>query len=110
MGFQAILTSEFFGLRSALDNATLAKIDRKRELTFKENKTEEEQLEIIGLDQELGKLDFSKAVRDPLYMEFMRAITEAQRENPAIAYPAPTVDDWQRRKQVAEDIIKRIRG
>lgn len=110
MGFQAILTSEFFGLRSALDNATLAKIDRKRELTFKENKTEEEQLEIIGLDQELGKLDFSKAVRDPLYMEFMRAITEAQREDPAIADPAPTFDDWQRRKQVAEDIIKRIRG
>lgn len=110
MGFQAILTSEFFGLRSAIDNETLSKIDEKRALSFKEDKTEADQRKIVKLDQELGKLDFSKAVRDPLYLEYVRAMTQAQNDDPTLAEPVPTVDDWQRRQQVAKDILKRLRG
>lgn len=110
MGFQAILTSEFFGLRSAIDNETLRKIDEKRALSFKEDKTEADQRKIVKLDQELGKLDFSKAVRDPLYLEYVRAMTQAQKDDPTLAEPVPTVDDWQRRQQVARDILKRLQG
>ena len=82
MGFQAILTSDFFRLRSTLDKSTMEKLDEKRELALKEDKTDQDRRRLDELDNELGKLDFSHAARDPLYLEFIRAMTEAQIENP----------------------------
>jgi ABC-type transport system involved in cytochrome c biogenesis ATPase subunit len=108
MGFQAILTSEFFGLRSGIDRETLARIDRKRELGLKEARTDAESAELAQLDEELGRLDFSKAARDPLYLEFIRAMTSAQKANPEIARPAPAAADWHLRQRVAVDIATRL--
>lgn len=109
MGFQAILTSEFFGLRSALDKETLELVDEKRELAFKEEITETDQLRIVELDKKLGKLDFSKALRDPLYLEFVRAMTKAQQEEPAITNATPTMEEWRLRQEVARDIVRALR-
>lgn len=108
MGFSAILTSDYFGLRSTLDRPTLEKLDKRRELGLKPEKTDQELMDLTALDQELGRLDFSKSVRDPLYQEFVRAITIAQRESPDIADAAPSMNDWQVRKEVATDIAKRL--
>jgi ABC-type multidrug transport system ATPase subunit len=108
MGFQAILTSEFFGLRSAIDQETLAKIDKKRNLALKSNKSQEDLAEIAALDEELGRLDFSKAARDPLYLEFIRAMTIAQQENPDLAQAAPDTSAWLLRNEVAKDIATRL--
>src|ERR1035437_2895866 len=46
MGFQAILTSEFFRLRSGIDKDTLKRIDRKRDLGLQEMKTDAERAEL----------------------------------------------------------------
>jgi predicted ATPase len=108
MGFQAILTSEFFQLRSGIDKETLKRIDRKRDLALQLEKTTAEYAELAQLDDELGRLDFSKAARDPLYLEFIRAITAAQSEHPEIARPAPTAADWQLRQRIAQDIAERL--
>jgi predicted ATPase len=108
MGFSAILTSDYFGLRSTLDRPTLEKLDQRRALGLKSEKTDDDRKTLTNLDQELGRLDFSKSVRDPLYQEFVRAITVAQAENPALADAAPKMDEWQVRKDVAADIAKRI--
>lgn len=108
MGFQAILTSEFFGMRSAIDRETLAKIDLKRELALKEDKSQQDQKRLLELDEELGRLDFSKAARDPLYLEFIRAMTAAQNENPNLAQPAPETANWEVRQEIARDIAKRL--
>lgn len=108
MGFSAILTSDYFGLRSTLDRPTLQKLDKRRLLGLKEVKTDQDIKELTLLDQELGRLDFSKSVRDPLYQEFVRAITLAQAENPELADAAPLMDEWQIRKEVAADIAKRL--
>ena len=108
MGFQAILTSDFFQLRSGIDKETLKRIDRKRELGLKGDKTDAEHLELAQLDDQLGRLDFSKAARDPLYLEFIRAITVAQKEHPEIARPAPATADWQLRQRIAQDIAERL--
>lgn len=97
MGFAAILTSDFFGLRSTLDKDTLKKIDDKRELALKPNKTDDDRKELAKLNDELGKLDFSHTVRDPLYEEFIRAITAAQKNDPSLKQPAPPADVWRKR-------------
>ncbi len=108
MGFSAILTSDYFGLRSTLDRPTLEKLDLRRALGLKQAKTDDDLKKLTQLDQELGRLDFSNSVRDPLYQEFVRAITAAQVENPDLASAAPLMDEWQVRKDVAADIAKRL--
>ena len=108
MGFSAILTSDYFGLRSTLDRPTLEKLDLRRALGLKVQKTDEDQRQLTRLDQELGRLDFSKSVRDPLYQEFVRAITLAQKANPDLADAAPQMDEWRVRKDVAADIAERL--
>ena len=108
MGFAAILTSDFFGLRSTLDKDTLKKIDNKRELALKPNKTDEDRKTLEELNNELGKLDFSHTVRDPLYEEFIRAITTATKENPELNKPAPQVEMWRERQKIAKDIAARL--
>ena len=108
MGFAAILTSDFFGLRSTLDKDTLKKIDSKRELALKPDKTEKDRKELEKLNNELGKLDFSHAVRDPLYEEFIRAITAVTQEKPELKKPAPKSDMWHERQKIAKDIAERL--
>jgi predicted ATPase len=108
MGFQAILTSSFFALRSTLDRETLKNLDRKRYLALKKDLSPEEEHELIKLDEELGKLDFSKATRDPLYLEFIRAMTEAQVDNPKIAKPILDSDERKIREDIARDIAEKI--
>jgi len=108
MGFAAILTSDFFGLRSTLDKDTLKKIDDKRDLALKPDKTDDDRKKLAELNDELGKLDFSHAVRDPLYEEFIRAITAATKENPSLKEPAPPPDMWRKRQEIAKDIAERL--
>lgn len=108
MGFAAILTSELFGLRAALDPETLQKVDEKRELAFKDPKTDEDRRRLAELNTELGRLDFAHAARDPLYLEYVRAMTDAQNAQPDLAQPAPDVDAWRKRKKIAADIAKHL--
>jgi hypothetical protein len=60
------------------------------------------------MNDELGKLDFSHTVRDPLYEEFIRAITAATKEDPALNKPAPQSDVWRKRQEIAKDIAERL--
>lgn len=108
MGFAAILTSDFFGLRSTLDKETLKKIDDKRELALKPDKTDDDRRMLAELNDELGKLDFSHTIRDPLYAEFIRAITAATKDDPSLTKPVPRSDVWRKRQEIAKDIAKRL--
>ena len=47
---------------------------------IKENKTDEELQRLTELDETLGRLDFSKAARDPRYLEFIKAIKDYLRK------------------------------
>ena len=108
MGFAAILTSEFFGLRSTLDRQTLAKIDQKRELALKEPKSDDDRRRLAQLSDELGQLDFSHSARDPLYLEFIHAITQAQVEEPSLKAAVPAKATWRERQAIATDVAKRL--
>jgi energy-coupling factor transporter ATP-binding protein EcfA2 len=108
MGFQAILTSDFFKLRTTLDKDTLGLLDEKRELALKEAKSDADRARLAELDEELGRLDFSHAARDPLYLEFIRAMTQAQAKHPEIGQAAPGEGDWRLRKQIAGEVARRL--
>lgn len=110
MGFQAILTSDFFKLRSTLDRETLQLLDEKRELGIKDDKSDEDRKRLSELNVQLGRLDFSHAARDPLYLEYIRAMTEAQKSTPEIANATPDHESWEVRKRIAENIAKKLAG
>ena len=58
----------------------LLSLDEKRILGLKENKTDEDRKRLATLNEALGRLDFSKSARDPLYLEFVKAIPLPHRE------------------------------
>lgn len=76
VGVAGLLTSELFSLASQLDPQTEASLARKRELAAKDTLKPAEAEELARLDAQLGRVDFSTVVRDPLYPQFVRAMTE----------------------------------
>ena len=109
MGFDAILTSDFFGMRSTLDRLTLDKLDKMRMLSFKKDKTKDEIKEYLSLNKELTGLDFSSSLGDPEYLEFVRAMAKAQEDEVEISEAVPSHKVWEKRKRIAADIAQRLK-
>jgi predicted ATPase len=78
MGVAAILTSNMFGLRTALDEQTQRLLDERRKLADSANLTKAEEQRLAKLNEELAGLDFSITMRDPLYKEFVLAMNKLQ--------------------------------
>ena len=108
MGVAALLTSDLFGLRSTLDLETLGKLDRKREIASQESLTNEELAELDKLNKELGNLDFTRSVRDPLYKPFVEAMI-ASGEYRQLEKPVLTPEERQRQRELAERILKELK-
>ncbi|MDX2242853.1 MAG: AAA family ATPase [Leptolyngbyaceae cyanobacterium bins.302] len=74
LGFTGILTSEMFGMRSDLDEETLADLDTKVRLAAKEGSlTPEEAVELEEINKRLEDAGFQKVFSDPYYAAFIRA-------------------------------------
>jgi restriction endonuclease S subunit/energy-coupling factor transporter ATP-binding protein EcfA2 len=74
LGFTGILTSEMFGMRSDLDEETLADLDSKVRIIAQEGSlTQEEEKELEKINQRLEDAGFQKAFSDPYYAAFIRA-------------------------------------
>jgi hypothetical protein len=109
MGIGALLTSDIYGLRSQLDLQTLKLLDRKRELAIREQLSDEEAEELRQLNEQLGGLDFTRSVRDPLYEQFVQAMTAAEREH-GLQQPVLTEDERQLRRRLASEILSRLKA
>jgi predicted ATPase len=105
MGVAALLTSEVYGLRSQLDLETMQRLDRKRELAVKEPLSPGEREELRELDHQLAGLDFTIAVRDPLYKTFVDAMTARQKEK-GLTAPVLTKEQQEQQKELAMEILK----
>ncbi|MBD2513852.1 restriction endonuclease subunit S [Nostoc sp. FACHB-973] len=74
LGFTGILTSEMFGMRSDLDEETLADLDNKVRLVAKEDSlSPDEVAELEQINKRLEEAGFQKAFSDPYYAAFVRA-------------------------------------
>lgn len=107
MGVAALLTSELFGLTTTLDLETQKKLDKKRDLYLKSLEsgiTDEENEEMRLLTDELGSLDFTMTVRDPLYDKFVKAM----RSREEFKKPVLTPEERKKQDQIAQEIINEI--
>jgi predicted ATPase len=113
MGIAGILTSDLYGLRSALDLETLTKLDSMRDLATKPGElTEEEKAKLRELRETLGGVDFASQVRDPLYRQFVEAMSEYDRQERATRPPTPiaiTEEERLRRRERALQAIRELK-
>jgi ABC-type cobalamin/Fe3+-siderophores transport system ATPase subunit len=109
-GVASLLTSELYGLRSAVDLHTQEQFDRKRELLGKVKRSKKEASELAELTIELGSLDFTtQSVSDPLFAPFVDAMSEVEREH---GWLLPTLNSEQRaeRESAAKSIASTLLG
>jgi hypothetical protein len=109
MGIDAILTSELFGLRAALDLPTLTDLDVKRSLQAIEYRTPEQEAQLQELTTRLGDLDFTRTCPDPLYALFVETMTKAQRKE-GLLVPALTPAQQERQRELAAEVVSQIRS
>lgn len=113
MGVANLLTSDVYGLRSALDLDTLEALDRKRELAIQDDLSSRERVELGELNERLGRLDFTKTARDPMYKPFTDAMTRVE-EKLGLQSPSLTQEQLHMRDNIAEEIaaelIRRFTG
>ncbi len=81
MGVNSILTSEMFGLRTALDSHTQGLLDKQQALIVKDDLTDTEREQLGELNDRLDALGFTTAEDDPRYAEFLTRLYK--RRDPA---------------------------
>jgi len=112
MGVSALLTSDVYGLRSSLDWETQKKLDRKRELAAKKpgELTKEEIEELKRLSSELEDLGFTYHFRDPLYTQFVEAMTEEMERYPELKQTVLTKEEQELQASLAREIVAELKA
>jgi len=74
MGYAGVVTSDMFGLSAAIDTHTRELLERKRKLALKtEALTNDENIELAEINDELLSYGFRFEVRDPTYSKYLKA-------------------------------------
>lgn len=82
LGFSGIVTSDMFGLETALDNYTLRLIKERNELLYKELKEDISQTENHRLKEiyhELENMGFNDVFDDPIFSEYLMLLEDEKK-------------------------------
>lgn len=94
-----------FDLESSLGRQTEEKLRRRHELYGKKNRTPEEETELRGLSEELGRLGFMREFRDPTYGRFVRAMAEQKAFEAKPVSPEAMREQEELARKAAEKIV-----
>lgn len=109
MGVAGILTSEFFGLRSTLDPETLRQLDRKRDLTYRQDPLNEEELAALKkLENELEDVDYASITRDPLYEPYVKAMEQNDEYQRMKEKTILEEGDQDKIRRLAEEVLRNL--
>lgn len=107
LGVAGILTSDFFGLPSTLDQETLQLIDARNKLMAKQDETGlsvVEKNDLNDIFQKLGQLGINTTHRDPLYEKFLIELNKASNVNIENVTP----EQLEQQNKVAAEILGKI--
>jgi len=108
LGVEGILTSEFFGLPTTIDEFTQGKLDERNELLVKQHKqklSEQEQERLRVLFEELEELGFGNTFRDPLYQKFIVAYKKRVKVQGKSSY---TKEELDKQNALAMEILEEL--
>lgn len=107
MGFAGILTSDMFGLESALDDHTVNLIKERNALLYKELKNEITQMENSKLKeiyQQLGEMRFNDVFDDPIFSEYAMMLEEEKKKSGTAFLPQ------QEKAHILGRVLERLEG
>jgi predicted ATP-dependent endonuclease of OLD family len=110
MGFAGILTSELFGLRSALDLPTQKLLDEQRVLAAKEELSRDERRRLGELTNYLDELGFSVTEDDEVSALFRKRLTLRENQtDPTVREQAVlTPEQQEERVRMVDEIISEL--
>jgi len=106
MGVAALLTSDVYGLRSQLDLETQRLLDEKRLLASAAERTKAEDARLAELADLVADVDIAATTRDPLYREFVAAMSARESPTPPVGLSRSDIEERQR---IAHDIAATLR-
>jgi hypothetical protein len=108
MGVAGILTSELFGLRSALDIPTQALLDKQRVLAAKEQLTQEERHQLGKLTDQLDRMGFSTEFDDPDFTAFVKKMLKHKEDNAIRGQVVLTPEQRKEQTKLIDEIINEL--
>jgi predicted ATPase len=108
LGVEGILTSELFGLPTTIDEHTKNILDTRNNLLVKQQKgqlTDEDQIQLRTIFNELESLGFSNTFRDPLYQKFIVAYKQRIKDETKMSF---TKEDLAKQNEVALEILEEL--
>ncbi len=109
LGVAGILTSEFFGLPSTLDQETLEELDKRNQLLVKqdlEGLTDTEKTQLQSQFKHLNSLGINTTDRDPLYQKFIVAWSKYEKN--MFEEGNLSEQDIKRQNDIAMEILTQI--
>jgi hypothetical protein len=97
-----------FGLRSDLDNETLALLDEQVDLVGKSRLTASDKKRLRELSVALDKLGFKSASSDPYYRAFLAAVTRRRRAKKLLQQPELTRTDRTALAKETDEILEQL--
>lgn len=104
MGVAALLTSDIFGCASSVDPETQQQLDRLRQLQYKKDRTEADEIELQKLSDHLENLGFSRTTRDPLYDKFIEKLYS----RPEFQNQPITDEERKEMTEIMDDILSEL--
>ena len=105
IGVEGLLKSELYGLRSSLAPEILRKLDRHYLLIGKKDRTNDEQMELMRLANELNDLSISRTHPNPYFELFANAM--ARRRTPA-SEVALSKEEIDAQAKLADEVIEEV--
>jgi ABC-type multidrug transport system ATPase subunit len=103
IGVEGLLKSELYGLRSTLAPEILEKLDEHYRLLGTQEKTPEEELELIKLANELNSLHVSRTHPNPYFEQFANAMAKTIPEQDVL-----TKEEIEDQAKLADEILAEI--
>jgi len=103
IGVEGLLKSEIYGLRSTLAPEMLRKLDRQYQLLGVEDKTPEQELELIKISNELNSLQVSHTHPNPYFEKFANAMAKKMPEHDVLSK-----DEIEEQAQLADEILAEV--
>jgi hypothetical protein len=100
---EGLLKSELYGLRSTLAPEILEKLDEHYRLLGTQEKTPEEELELIKLANELNSLHVSRTHPNPYFEQFANAMAKTIPEQDVL-----TKEEIEDQAKLADEILAEI--
>jgi hypothetical protein len=104
MGFTSTLT-EIFGLSTSLDVKTQGLVDDRNTLARVDQKTDEQERDLIELNDKLSRLGFLFEDREPLYQDFLHAWHDVRYADRPLLTPAQVETRRLAMKQLIQNLM-----